>query len=269
MGSKFCTLDARPDCAYVYSVQIVEPTWQTSHLATSIHRVETTTSTQDDARRLIAAGQGDGVIVIAVEQREGRGRFGREWHSPAGNLYMSLVIKPPQPLPFWPQYTMLAALVVAGAVESVPAGPVDLKWPNDVLLAGRKVAGILAEVAGSYLILGIGLNVNAPVSEWAANATTLCDATGGPLDIAALTKSIVEELDVGFGRALHGAQFHHQWAARLQTLGRHVRVKVGNGLVNGLAECVTSEGALILRKSDGRSEAFLAGDVAIDSTAAP
>jgi BirA family biotin operon repressor/biotin-[acetyl-CoA-carboxylase] ligase len=160
---------------------------------------------------------------------------------------------------------MLAALAVAGAVEAVPAGPVALKWPNDVLLAGRKVAGILAEVAGDYLILGIGLNVNATVAARAPGATSLSEVTGGLVDLSALTKSIVEKIDAGYGRALHGARFDRQWAARLQTLGRNVHVRIRDEVVKGVAEGVTHEGALVVRKSDGSSETLLAGDVTLDS----
>ena len=243
----------------------VHSCWQTTHIATTTRRLETTASTQAEARRLIAAGKGDGLAVVAAEQRAGRGRFGREWLSPAGNLYLSLVLKPPQPLSFWPQYTMLAALAVASALESVPAGPVGLKWPNDVLLADRKVAGILAEVAGEHLILGIGVNVNAPLAERAAAATSIREVTGMPADLSSITRTIIEEIDAGFGRALHGAHFDRLWAARLDTLGRQVCVQTGQGRVEGWAENVTREGALVVRKSDGSRETFLAGDVSISS----
>jgi BirA family transcriptional regulator, biotin operon repressor / biotin---[acetyl-CoA-carboxylase] ligase len=239
--------------------------WHTTHIATTTRRLETTASTQTEARRLIAAGKGDGLAVLAAEQHAGRGRFGREWFSPAGNLYLSLVLKPPQPLSFWPQFTMLAALAVASALESVPAGPVGLKWPNDVLLADRKVAGILAEVAGEYLILGIGVNVNAPVAERAAAATSIREVTGVPADLTSITSLIVEEIDAGYGRTLHGAHFDQMWAARLITLGRQVYVQTGQGRVEGWAENVMREGALVVRKSDGSQETFLAGDVSITS----
>jgi len=241
------------------------PAWHTTHIATTILRLETSASTQADARRLVAAGNGDGLAVIAAEQRAGRGRFGREWLSPPGNLYLSLVLKPPQPLSFWPQFTMLAALAVAFALETVPAGLVGLKWPNDVLLADRKVAGILAEVEGEYLILGIGVNVNAPLVERAADATSIRAVTGMPAELSSITKIIIEKIDAGFGRALHGAHFDRSWAARLVTLGRHVCVQTGQGRVEGRAENVTREGGLVVRQSDGSRETFFAGDVSITS----
>lgn len=237
--------------------------WQTAHIATTLCRLDATASTQADARRLIAEGQGEGLAVIAVEQHAGRGRFGRAWLSPPGNLYMSLVLKPPQPLSFWPQYTMLAALAVASAVESVPAGPVALKWPNDVLLADRKVAGILAEVSGAFLILGIGLNVNSPLEEMATSATSIRQVTGQLADLSEITRQIVEEIDAGFGEALLGAAFDHLWAGRLSTLGRAVCVQTGQCTVYGWAESVTRQGALVLRKDDGSLETYLAGDVSL------
>jgi BirA family transcriptional regulator, biotin operon repressor / biotin---[acetyl-CoA-carboxylase] ligase len=241
------------------------PAWHTKHIATKTLWLASTASTQADARRMIAAGEGGGFAVIAAEQRDGRGRFGRAWLSPPGNLYLSLVLKPPQPLSFWPQYTMLAALAVASALESVPAGPVGLKWPNDVLLADRKAAGILAEVAGEYLILGIGVNVNSALAGQAVVATCIREATGMPADLSSITRRIIEEIDAGFGRALHGTHFDRLWAARLVTLDRNVCVQTGQRRVEGWAENVTREGALVVRKSDGSRETFLAGDVSIGS----
>ena len=243
----------------------VRPVWNTTRIATKTLWLESTASTQADARRMIEAGHGDGLAVIAAEQRDGRGRFGRGWHSPPGNLYLSLVLQPRQSVSFWPQYTMLAALAVASALESVPAGTVGLKWPNDVLLADRKVAGILAEVAGENLILGIGVNVNAAIAGQAAVATSIREATGMPGDLSSITRTIIEEIDAGFGRALHDAHFDGLWAARLVTLGRRVCVQTGQGRVEGWAEKVTHEGALVVRKSDGSRETFLAGDISIGS----
>src|SRR5437763_15366757 len=93
---------------------------QSVHVATNVLRLPRTASTQLEARRRIAAGTGEGLAVLAAEQAAGRGRFDRVWLSPPGNLYLSLVLRPPQPVAFWPQYTMLAALAVAAAIEAVP-----------------------------------------------------------------------------------------------------------------------------------------------------
>ena len=238
--------------------------WHSVHVATSVLRLRSTASTQLEARHRIAAGTGDGLAVLADEQAAGRGRFGRAWHSPPGNLYLSLVLRPPQPLSFWPQYTMLAALAVASALEAVPAVPVTLKWPNDVLLAGRKVAGILAEVSGPYLILGIGVNVNAALPAEVANATSLCAASGRPVELAGVTRLVIEAIDAGCAHALRGATFDRAWAARLATLGQMVTVTTGQRIVAGVAERVTSEGGLVLRRPDGSRETFLAGDVSLN-----
>ena len=242
--------------------------WQSVHVATSVLRLESTPSTQLEARRRIAAGTGDGLAVLAGEQVTGRGRFGRVWHSPPGNLYLSLVLRPPQALSFWPQYTMLAALAVASALEAAPAGPVTLKWPNDVLLAGRKAAGILAEVSGPYLILGIGVNVNATLPEEVANATSLRVASGCPAELVDVTRLVIEAIDSGFAHALRGGTFDRAWAARLATLGQAVTVETGQGIVAGVAERVTSEGGLVLRRPDGSHQTFLAGDISLKSSAA-
>jgi BirA family biotin operon repressor/biotin-[acetyl-CoA-carboxylase] ligase len=134
---------------------------QTRRLARTARYLAQVDSTQAEARRLLMAGVPDGTVVVAGEQTAGRGRLGRAWHSPPGNLYASLVLRPSLPLAEWPQCTMAAALAIAGTLDALPVPGVALKWPNDVLIDGRKVAGMLAEAMDASLIVGFGVNANA------------------------------------------------------------------------------------------------------------
>src|SRR5205823_11397045 len=119
--------------------------WQTRYVAKRVYRFDSLSSTQDQARQLIAEGRADEALVVAAEQTHGRGRSTHAWHSPRGNLYLSFVFQPDLPLAQWSQYSMITALALQSAILSAGQLPVQLKWPNDVLVRERKVAGILAE----------------------------------------------------------------------------------------------------------------------------
>ncbi len=238
--------------------------WHTLHLATSVHFFETVASTQTEARRLIAEGQGQGALVIAAEQTQGRGRFGREWYSPrGGNLYLSYVLQPPVALESWPRIGMAASLALAEAIEAVCALGVQLKWPNDVLVNERKVAGILCEVADEFLIAGVGVNVNAALPSSLADATSLSQATQQTINRSQLLVAFVERFDRYYGDFLNGVRLEQAWAARLHTLGKFVRVRAGQQLIEGLASGVTAEGALIIQCSDGTQVTCTAGEVTL------
>lgn len=120
------------------------------------------TSTNDLARDLAASGAGEGTAVLALEQSAGRGRLGRRWASPPGGLYLSLVLRPDLRMERWPLIGLACSLGAAAAAEAHAGAPVRVKWPNDLLLDGRKVGGILIEVAGDAAVCGIGLNINPP-----------------------------------------------------------------------------------------------------------
>ncbi len=237
--------------------------WRTRHVATRVYRLGTVASTQDEARRLIERGDAHGALVIAEEQTQGRGRHARAWHSPCGNLYLSFVLQPALSVSEWTQFTMMAALAVRESVAVICTRPARLKWPNDVLIGERKVAGILSEIVGTYLSIGVGLNVNAPLPSTLDQATTLRGEVGHALDTGELLRDLVERMDAYYAQLLTGARFTRAWSAQLSTLGRAVRVQMAGQSIEGLAERVDEAGALLVRRPDGSLFVCHAGEVTL------
>jgi BirA family biotin operon repressor/biotin-[acetyl-CoA-carboxylase] ligase len=234
-------------------------------------------STQDLARPLARAGAVEGTVVLAGRQTAGRGRLGRSFISPRGGLYFTVVLRPAlesggRSLP------IIAGLAVARGLERVAGLKTALKWPNDVLVGGRKICGILVESelmgqAVSYALVGIGVNVNADMSaypEIAAIATSVAVEAGRPVSREALAAAVLSEFEALYlpaGQAGLAAQagrrVQDEWRARLETLGRQVRVTSGQTVEEGLAEDVDGDGSLILRRSDGSRVTIVAGDVTL------
>jgi BirA family transcriptional regulator, biotin operon repressor / biotin---[acetyl-CoA-carboxylase] ligase len=226
-------------------------------------------STQDLARRLAQAGAAEGTVVLAGRQTAGRGRLGRSFISPRGGLYFTVVLRPVleqlRPLP------IVAALAVARGLERVAGLRTALKWPNDVLVGGRKICGILVESelmgqAVSYALVGIGVNVNADMAaypEIAAIATSVTAEAGRPVSREALAAAVLSELEALYLAVQSGRRVQDEWRARLETLGRQVRVTSGQTVEEGLAEDVDGDGSLILLRPDGSRVSIAAGDVTL------
>jgi BirA family biotin operon repressor/biotin-[acetyl-CoA-carboxylase] ligase len=226
-------------------------------------------STQDLARELARAGAVEGTVVLAGRQTGGRGRLGRAFVSPRGGLYLTVILRPSlaqlRPLP------IVAALAVARGLEQVAGLRTAIKWPNDVLVAGRKVCGILVESqltgeAVDWVLLGIGVNVNADMSgypEIAAIATSAAAEAGHPVSREALAAAVLNELEELYVGAQAGRRVQDEWRLRLETLGRRVRATSGEAVEEGVAEDVDEDGALVLRRSDGSRVTIAAGDVTL------
>jgi BirA family biotin operon repressor/biotin-[acetyl-CoA-carboxylase] ligase len=227
-------------------------------------------STMDEARRLAADGAPDGTVVIAEEQTAGRGRLGRPWVSaPGRNLSLSVVL---QPSTAQLRYVNMAAtLAVSGAIADLTGLAPAVKWPNDVMIDGRKVSGILVEssVAGggpNFAVVGIGLNVNLDPSafpEIESLATSLLRETGAPLDRTAVLLALLSRLDSLYGDVRRGRSLTDEWADRLETLGRSVRVRWGDRLLEGRATGVDEDGNLLLAQPDGSTVTVVAGEVTL------
>jgi BirA family biotin operon repressor/biotin-[acetyl-CoA-carboxylase] ligase len=239
--------------------------WTTRYVGASVNRYRSVESTQAEARRLIAEGRGEGALVVAVSQTAGRGRFARVWQSPPGNLYVSVILRPPVPLTEWPQIMMLASLALVETLDDIGIAEAAIKWPNDILVGGRKVAGLLSEIERMHLILGIGVNVNAPVPSDLPSATSLRVAIGHEVELEALLQALVARLDNYYGQLLSGRRFTTDWAARMDTLGRQVQVLAGNAVVAGIVDSVDPDGALRVRQSDGTIAIFHGGEVTLAS----
>jgi BirA family biotin operon repressor/biotin-[acetyl-CoA-carboxylase] ligase len=228
-------------------------------------------STQDLARELAQAGAAEGTVVLAGRQTAGQGRLGRYWVSPAGGLYLTVVLRPPAEHLKAP--VIIAALAVARAIERLAGLGTSLKWPNDVLVAGRKIAGILSEseLVGQnvrYALVGIGVNVNTDMAAYpqsAPLATSVMTELGREASREALAANILNEFETLYLAALAGEPIDQEWRARLGTLGKKVRVRFGERVEEGLAEDVDRDGNLILRRADGSRVTIAAGDVTLQS----
>ncbi len=242
-----------------------------------LHFFPSIDSTNIYAARLAREGASTGTAVIADEQTGGKGRLGRSWVSPPGvNLYLSLLLRPAVSTAVVPQLSLLAAVAVAEAIIEVCQLTPAIKWPNDVLIAGKKVCGILAEMQteGTTLravILGIGVNINAPLSafppELHDKASSLLLAGGKTVDRAAFAAALLTHLEKlyvlwieqGFP-ALRSAWEHH--ASGL--LGKKISVAAPEGTVSGIVLGLDIDGALLLHEEQtGAQRRVLAGDVTV------
>jgi len=236
-----------------------------------IYLYRTIGSTNDEAKLLADSGAPEGLLVIAEEQTAGRGRLGRTWITPLGQaLAISLVLRPGHlPVDQATQLTMLAGLAVCQAVEQVTGLQPQLKWPNDVLLSGKKVAGLLLETALrgdqlDYAVLGIGLNVNfAPPPETVDfPATSLQAEARTELDRLLVLRALLERLAALYPEVGTPDQALYQaWSARLALVGQAIVVRTADGDQSGVLEGVTPEGALLLKLAGGQTIKLLAGDV--------
>lgn len=214
----------------------------------------------------------DGALVLAEEQTAGRGRLGRRWHAPPGSaLLMSLVLHPCLEPAQAQRATMICSL---GAVEAarLVAGPsVQVKWPNDLVIAGRKVGGILTELraegkALTHVVVGLGINVNLDASrlpEVMVPATSLMAEAGGTVSRVALLCRLLEGIESRYLAMQEGWSPHEEWRAHLSTLGTAVCVGTPDDLIEGNAVDVDPDGALIVESRDGTRHRVLAGDVTL------
>jgi len=235
-----------------------------------------TTSTNADAFRMAEAGAEEGTTVIADAQSCGKGRRGRVWSSPSGvNLYCSVVLRPAIMPHEAPQLTFLSAVAVARAIEQTAALEPEIKWPNDVLISGRKVAGLLNEMSAetdrvNFVILGIGVNLNMTLVQFPADvrtpATSLLLEQGLPVNRAQFAATMMGELDRLYTDFLqHGfGPVRDEWQQRCNANGREVVVTDGDiETVRGMFHGIDGDGALLVRSPDGMVERILSGDVRV------
>jgi BirA family biotin operon repressor/biotin-[acetyl-CoA-carboxylase] ligase len=223
-------------------------------------------STQDLARTWLEDGAPDGAVVIADEQTAGRGRQQRPWQTPAGSaVALSLVLHPDRTA--LPQVMMLGAIAVLETVETYGADAAGLKWPNDVLINGRKVAGVLPEAVWSEetlegVVLGVGVNVDVDFSgtDLADKAASLNPALETSIDRAELIERLLARVD-HWRPQLGTPPLFDAWKSRLNNLGQQVTIKTASAPLVGRAEAVDEAGALLLRTEHGVLHRVVAGEL--------
>ncbi|MGD1084793.1 MAG: biotin--[acetyl-CoA-carboxylase] ligase [Verrucomicrobiota bacterium] len=249
---------------------------RTRVIGRDIRVFERTTSTNDIIMRLARDGMKEGAVVFAEAQSRGRGRLGRQWVSPARKgLWFSILLRPDLPPQSATQVMVAAAAALARAMSPLIGIAPEIKWPNDILIRGRKVAGILTELSAELdhiqeIVLGVGVDVNLNAAEFPADlrktATSLKIESGRTLDRAELAVMILRELDCDYERIGRG-QFEvvaEEWREHCTTLGRDVAIRVGERVVRGRAESLDADGALLVRTEHGRLERIIGGDVTLE-----
>lgn len=251
------------------NLERVQERLTTSVLGRRLVYFTSTSSTQDIARREAEEGAPEGTVVIAEEQTAGRGRLGRSWVSPAGNnLYLTLLLRPD--LPRLRVLGMAAPLAAVRAVKTLTGLEPVLKWPNDVLLSGRKLAGVLidSELSGGdvqYALAGVGVNVNLDIEETpevSSIATSIKREFGRAVSREDVLTALLNEFEALYLSATPSG-IRLAWRDRLETLGRQVTVTFRGSSHEGVAEDITSEGSLVLRRSDGSKLVIEAGEVTL------
>ncbi|MBE0415966.1 MAG: biotin--[acetyl-CoA-carboxylase] ligase [Dehalococcoidia bacterium] len=243
---------------------------RTKFIGQNILYYPVTSSTMDMAKQVIRDGAEEGTIVIADRQTAGRGRLGRKWLSPPdSSILLSIILYPK--LDELLRLNMAACLAVAQSIEKATGLEPTIKWPNDVLIKGKKVSGILIESdfqggSVSYAIVGIALNVNldpSSIPEISETATSLKEVLGQEVSRLEILRCLLGEFEELYRALRRGEPIDREWRRRLETLGKEVTVRCGEDVREGYAESVDEDGNLLLRCPDGSLVTIAAGDVTL------
>lgn len=230
-------------------------------------------STNARARQLGEGNGADGTVIIADRQSAGRGRLGRRWESPPGvNLYTSILLRPAIPVQQAPQLTFLTAVSVAEALHQTADLQPQVKWPNDVLVGGKKIAGLLNEMNAEterihFVVLGVGVNLNMTADQFPEElnypATSVLLETGRPVSRSTFARAFLEQFDYHYSEFLVDGfgPIRRRWESLCEIINRRVRVDLSPGQLEGTVVGLEPDGALRLQCDNGKIEHILAGDV--------
>ena len=249
---------------------------KTKVIGRDIRVFEQTTSTNDVIEKLARDGVKEGAVVFAESQTKGRGRLGRKWISPGRKgLWFSVLLRPDLRPQETTQLTVAFATALRRAIQSETGLRPEIKWPNDIVIGEKKVAGILTELNAEldrvrHVILGIGVDVNLGAGEFPPElrklATSLKIESGRMISRAELATAILRELDSDYARICGGgfAEVADEWQEHCKTIGRQVTIQIGERRIRGRAESLDDDGALLLRTDHGRLERITGGDVTLE-----
>jgi BirA family transcriptional regulator, biotin operon repressor / biotin---[acetyl-CoA-carboxylase] ligase len=232
-----------------------------------------TDSTNTRAKQFAIDNCLEGTVILADSQTMGRGRMDRMWHSPVGTgIYMSIIVHPGISIKELPKITLVAAVAAAEALSASANVNIIIKWPNDLLLNDKKICGILTELHSlgnekSFVIVGIGINVNTPGEMFPADiagiATSILKEAGQKIPRSAIIKSVIECFDRWYGVFLNGAfpEILHKWKAYSKIIGRRIQVKEADTQITGTVIDIGSDGALMLEDANGCIYKIYSGDI--------
>lgn len=241
----------------------------TKFIGKRIEYHEAISSTMDEAFRLGMAGADEGTLICAEGQAKGRGRLGRTWASPKGKgIYTSLILRPKLQPSLVSQLTLLCAVAVTQAIEAVAGVKASIKWPNDLMINNKKVVGILTEMNAeidrvNFVVIGIGINVNAAGSQLPAHSTSLRQESSKNFTRVELLREVLRRLEYWYVR--FGQQGFEpvleQWKDLSVTLGRNVRIADAKRVIDGKAIGIDADGGLLIKSHSGVIVKKMTGDV--------
>jgi len=253
--------------------EMIEKGLRTRRLGKKVHYLPQVDSTNLYALRIAEEGAPEGEIVIADSQSRGKGRLGKGWVSPSHfNIYLSVLLRPKLPPLHAPQITLMAAVALAETVQCFIPLPTEIKWPNDILVGGKKLAGILTESSCDpgkilFVILGIGVNLNFPKELMPEaireSATSIMALTGKPVNRSEFTLRLIQNLERCYGELEEGgfSFLAERWAGFFRLKGKRVRVQMLEQAILGKAMGIDIDGALILEDERGFVKRIVAGEV--------
>jgi BirA family biotin operon repressor/biotin-[acetyl-CoA-carboxylase] ligase len=268
--------------------EMFESAYRGEVIATEIHYHSLVTSTNEEALRIGRMRKDpEGIVVIADSQSHGRGRLGRKWISPPGvNLYLTALLRPPFEEKDAPLLVLMAAVAVVTAIRRHTGLKAEIKWPNDILVNGKKTGGILLETQSSQggrplIAVGIGINVNMPLHmlphDMRAGVTSIREEGGRDIVRMGLLREVLALIEEWYKVLLHGDRtvLLREWSRLDATAGRMITLKMTpsvaagdgessiTGCITGMAEGIDSEGRLLIRGPSGKMVRMSAGDVTI------
>ncbi|MDD5505048.1 MAG: biotin--[acetyl-CoA-carboxylase] ligase [Candidatus Omnitrophica bacterium] len=269
-------IDAVPHLGYrlvktpdkLYPFEII-PSLKTSFIGRRILYYNELDSTNTTACELAKKTKGEGAVVLAEKQNKGRGRLSRSWVSPTGKgIYMSVVLKPDMPVCQAPLITLMAAVSLAQAIRDACNVQAYIKWPNDIIIKGGKVAGILTEMEAEpdrikFIVIGIGINVNTALTQLPRGAVSISHVLGEPVSRQALLTVVLEKLENNYilinKSGFSGLRL--AWKNMSTTIGKKVRASCMRKVIEGIAYDIDTDGALNIQTNDGQIEKVTAGDL--------
>lgn len=252
----------------------MEPVLKTKGFGKNYIYLEQTESTNNDAKRLAQTGAKEGTVVVAEMQTSGRGRIARGWVSPyAKGIWFSLILRPKFSPMEAPKCTLMAAVALTKAFKALGLNNVGIKWPNDILVKGKKLVGILTEMQGSmeqidYIVIGMGINVSVQETDMPkemVGISTSLNREGVEADRRQIFATVLRYLEEQYDRVtLEGFESTLQeWREHNLVLGQEVQVRSADDIYTGIAEDIDIDGNLIILLPDGSRNRVLAGDVSI------
>lgn len=245
-------------------------------LGRCVHWFPEVDSTNQIAMGLALGGAPHGTVVTALRQTGGHGRRKKPWFSPKGGLWISVILQKPFPLRNAPELTLLASVALRRALIATAGIRPSIKWPNDLLLQGEKLSGILAEIRSDgesveHAVVGIGVNTNIPTKEFPEEltnrATSILGHTNQPVSHRELAARLLSEFENLFENLLCGQGFptvSEEWRQASSTLGTRIQVQTPLGLVVGTAETIDNQGILYVRQTSGEIVQIHSGEILFD-----